>query len=252
MEIKMKSGEIFKEQITRMVQLDKYDSIQKRIAIILKTVELFKFNSNEIKEKCIFFLLHQNNLSNISSSVISEVKEQVKKKSSTLLKVENFSFVFSEVTKEDLQYQSGSFLTLQEVQYYLYRLSLKLSAAGGYSTLARNYFLSLKDNYKKFTGKSITKQKIAQLNKILQKYKYIFICDNNRKFYLGSNHPLFNSNIVFESNRLFVSGAKEVVTTVKEQVKNIQQDYKNLVTDYQKQEEKLNLYKTFIYDPCMN
>lgn len=239
-------GEEAKTQLDRLLILSYFDSPQKKLSILYKTLSLFKIPQYD---KCLSYYLNTYNLSSDT-----QTQKYINDNKSDKLKYENFYFVQKEINDSDLEYQTNCFLSKIEVQYYLFRLSLKLIENHGSKKLSRNYFMSLKDSYYSNTGKKINKNKIAYMNKLLQKYDYIHVANNCLLFTVGKNHPLYHTSAVSDSNR---SKAINNTTTVtmSEKYQNLKQDYDNLVLQYQclqKQYESLERRYNNFFKPCLN
>lgn len=110
-----------------------------------------------------------------------------------------FRFLHSYIKEEDLFYSFGNKtlkIEIQELQYYLYRLTDLLVKKGGYQSVARKYFMTgFKLSYKKETGRTIYPNKIAAMNKILNAYKLIQIYNQKKiknLFVIGENNPYYH------------------------------------------------------------
>ena len=119
------------------------------------------------------------------------------------------------------------------MSYYLYRISGLLIQNEGYCFLSRKYLLSFNDKYRKHTGRTLNRNKVAQLNKIIQKYDYVVLDDNNRRFYMGQNHPLFDTSLISTEYRKMALSAAVPVSTTSQKVLDLEQDNHNLKTAYQ-------------------
>lgn len=109
-----------------------------------------------------------------------------------------FRYLNSLINEEDLFYHVGkkvNKLEIQELQYYGYRLTDFLVKNGGYSSCARNYFLTgFKDRYKQETGRKVYAHKIAAMNKILNQYHIIDIYNQKKvknMFVVGKENPYY-------------------------------------------------------------
>jgi|GEM_PF-2648478 len=234
-------------QLQRLLDLSFLDSDQKKLSVLYKSINLFAVK----KEKCISYFLNMYNLSD--NGLIKKYNDT---NGSDTLKYDNFYFVRKEIKEEDLQYKDNKYLTYEEVQFYLFRLTLKLTESFGSQKLARNYFLSFSDSYLKQTSRKINKDKIGYMNKLLQKYKYIYT-DSQNTFYIASCHPLFDTSVVSQDTRqksiLGHSGKNYDTTGTKYQ--NLKQDYNNLILQYQcllKQYEALERRYNNFFKPCLN
>jgi len=129
-----------------------------------------------------------------------------------------FRFIKEVLTEDDLTFMQGKEkrnLTADELQYYLFRITKKVFAGGGYSSDARNYYThpGLKEEYKAKTNRKIGKEKIAEMNKILNKYDWINIYQQKKTpnlFVIGKQNPFYHVEGIMEPKT--VAEIEQVVT----------------------------------------
>lgn len=205
-----------------------YQSKKRKISSILKTISLFdlgEHNGSYVKTLFSYYDL------SVNKEEFRSVLEFIKSKAANKVKVENYHFVKDLIVENDLQYLDNRFLVREEIQYYLYRMSSLITEEKykGSRVLSRNYLLSIKDNYKRNTGRNLNRNKLAHLNKLLNNLGLIRTQDG-RRFTIGENHPLYNTDLIKKSVR--ESEIKEVIP-LSESLRLMKQDYDNLVKSYQ-------------------
>ncbi len=227
--------------------VSKFKSEKRKLSSIIKTLELFEL---ERKGSPMFkFLVREYGLS-CSKQEFDEIREHIKYKAEKKIKIENYYFVQNLVYEEDLQFLNNRFLKKEEIQFYLYKISQALleEKYEGTRTLSRNYLLKFADNYKRNTGRTLNKNKIAYMNKLLVKLGLLQTQDF-RKFYIGENHPLFHTSLVSEEVRHVKF---KNIAPLNEQIREAKQDYDNLVSGYQELQAENEALKKQIEDMKKN
>jgi hypothetical protein len=117
-----------------------------------------------------------------------------------------FRFIRESLTEDDLTFMQGKYkknITVDELQYYLFRITKKVFEGGGYTSDARNYYTSngFKTEYKVKTNRAINKEKIAEMNKVLNKYDWINIYQKKKTpnlFVMGKQNPFYYMEGIME------------------------------------------------------
>jgi hypothetical protein len=167
---------------------------QKQLGILIKTLNLFDLSKDQAKAYTEEYLNKFNiKMDKEYRRVNKFVLDSIGFNNSSIVE-DYFYFVLQKVKDEDLIYKNDKNILHREVKYYLYRLTKKILEASisGKAKLRRNYFLAtgFKNQYKKMTGRALNRDKIAHLNKILEKYEYIVKDDDNYS-YIGMKNPFF-------------------------------------------------------------
>lgn len=172
-------------------------------------------------------------LNNINNSTDDNLKAV------TGININCFQFIKDKINEDDLTFLQGKskkHLKIEELQYYLFRITKKVFEGGGYSSDARNYFTceGFKKDYKTRTNRKIGKEKIAEMNKILNKYDWI-------KVYWKKNAP--NLYVMGKQNPFYYMEGIMEPSTIQEIEQNIKDNERFPVKLPQKDKELKELKK---------
>ena len=104
------------------------------------------------------------------------------------------------LTEEYMYFNLGKerrVVTLKEYKFLLYRITKQiLDSRACKSTMVNNYFLSkgFKETYKKYTNKSLTRQKLTYMLSVLVNHNFLYITYNSnssRILQIDKNNPYF-------------------------------------------------------------
>lgn len=186
-----------------------------------------------------------------------KIKERFDFNKATIFKPEYFSRLKDFITPEDLIYihSHKRHITLKEIIYIAYRITQKIiTYKSGETIIYNNYFKTpgFKKEYEKFTGKKYTNEKYANILKVLQKHKYLFVAknsQNNNIYMIGTNNPYYQLSQV----KNITEEIPEVRTSLEEKNKKLEHEnteLKNMLkankTDYLKAKDsniKIEQYK---------
>lgn len=175
-----------------------------------------------------------------------------------------FNFIDDIINDADLIFKNGTErkLHISELKYYLARLTRKLITDGGHSQIARNYFLDKKTKvtFKEKTGSVLFPNKVAAMNKILNKYELIkvYLARQKKNLYvIGESNPYFymermnpkitefnkskgykkywKANLTYADSR--EEEFKEVIEQKNKEIKQLKEQNKLLEADLKKQKE---------------
>jgi hypothetical protein len=85
---------------------------------------------------------------------------------------------------------------LDEVQYILYRITRKVYTEGKPCILARAYFLTMREDFEKRTGRKLNNHKLAQITKLLTRYGYLTTMTGHNRptiYDIGRNNPFYEA-----------------------------------------------------------
>lgn len=172
-----------------IITFRQFDIADDRIAALIK---------NEIGDLC----------KTTFNTVLKKINESTDDdlKAVTGINLNCFRFIKDSLKEDDLTFMQGKDkknIKADELQYYLFRITKKVFTGGGYSSDSRNYYThpGFKKEYKTKTNREIGKEKIAEMNKVLNKYDWINIYQQKKTpnlFVMGKQNPFYHIKGIME------------------------------------------------------
>jgi hypothetical protein len=264
------------ELLMKLLSLDKIEKENKRYIHAIKLSELYGKPSEQFVEM-LFQKFHlQFNQSTYNEAIrYLEKNKNPKFEARVYVSQDCFNFIDDIINDADLIFKNGSErkLHISELKYYLSRLTRKLVTDGGHSQIARNYYLNkkTKKTFKEHTNLALYPNKVAAMNKILNKYELIKVYSARQKknlYVIGENNPYFymegiNPKIVkfnnsegsknyWKANVTYADSKAEKLKKIVEQkdteIKKLKEQIKSLESDLNKQKELVGSESSIIED----
>jgi hypothetical protein len=108
--------------------------------------------------------------------------------------LEAFTYILqSEIYTQDL-FGKNQGVTIEEVQFILYKITKKVYTEGKPCVLARNYFCKFAKDFEAHTGRKWNDHKLAQITRLLDEYGYITKIEGHHTpsiYDIGPNNPFY-------------------------------------------------------------
>ncbi|MHB0946118.1 MAG: hypothetical protein ACYC3B_02985 [Sedimentisphaerales bacterium] len=192
------------------------------------------FNSSKSDEAVIHYKeRYTKRCSTTSTSNYNKLMERFDKEKATIYRPDCFTHLQDVLEPEDYVYihNHKRYIAIKEIIYMAYRITQIIGkSTTGSHILPNNYFKTtgFKKEYEKFTGKKYTNEKYANILKVLQKHKYLFIsknAKNNNIYMIGMNSPYYQLSQV---KNIVTEEVPEVRTSLEEMVKKLEHEKNEL------------------------